>query len=345
VASGVSYRDMLSEFGVLGAAVVGFLVTLQLMDFFAPLSQAQRILFIAIGVAIVVAFGLYTRSMGRFLMFFLILIMMPLATTEIGTDGWITSIMEDIAKVNHFHPGWILVYTSAIMVVLRFFAGPIVHVMSPLGLLAFSAVLAIVGLYTLSFSAGMVIFAAATLYGIGKTFFWPTMLGVVSEQMPKGGALTLNAISGIGMLAVGTLGFPYIGTLQANKEIAAITNSEVARKVPGLVEGNRLTVVEDKNIYEIIHYQAISDNKLDTLLKELPPGKREEVTTKIADIRGQSIQGALANMVIFPIIMLVGYLILIIYFTAKGGYKAEVLVGHKAVDAKFTGGVSGAIEA
>ena len=44
---------------------------------------------------------------------------------------------------------------------------------------------------------GALIFLAATLYGFGKTFFWPTMLGVVSEQTPKGGALTLNAISGL----------------------------------------------------------------------------------------------------------------------------------------------------
>ena len=168
--------------------------TLQLIDFFSAggaveLTQSQYAIFIGIGVAMVVAFGVYTRSLGRPLMFFLILIMMPLATTEIGTDGWITGIMEGIAEKNHFHAGWVLVYTSAIMMVLRFFAGPIVHKLSPLGLLAISAVLAIVGLYTLSFTAGLVIFAAATLYGVGKTFFWPTMLGVVAEQLPKGGAL------------------------------------------------------------------------------------------------------------------------------------------------------------
>ncbi len=49
-------------------------------------------------------------------------------------------------------------------------------------------------------------------------------------------------------------------------------------------------------------------------------------------------------MIVFPIIMLCGYLLLIGYFKAHGGYKAEVLVGHKAVDAKFTGGVAGAME-
>ena len=58
------------------------------------------------------------------------------------------------------------------------------------------------------------LFLAATLYGVGKTFFWPTTLGVVSEQYPRGGALLLNAIAGVGMIAVGTIGGPAIGTLQ-----------------------------------------------------------------------------------------------------------------------------------
>ena len=39
--------------------------------------------------------------------------------------------------------------------------------------------------------------------------------------------------------------------------------------------------------------------------------------------------------------MAVGYLILILYFRAIGGYKAEVLVGHAAEDEKFTGGTEG----
>lgn len=333
VASGVSYREMLSEFGVLGAAVVGFLVVLQLMDFFSdgntrPLGAGEKAVFIAIGVAIVLAFGFYTRAIGRFLMFFLILIMIPLATTEIGTDGWITGIMEGIAKDN-FHAGWILVYTSAIMMVLRFFAGPIVHKLSPLGLLAMSCVLAIVGLYTLSFTAGFMIFVAATLYGVGKTFFWPTMLGVVSEQTPRGGALTLNAISGIGMLAVGTLGFPYIGALQADKENAAlISNTTVTNELPGLVEDGKLTVLEDKSIYEVIHYQAISKKLLDALFMELPEDKRQSVEKSIKEVGDQSKQGALATMTVFPAIMLVGYIVLIIYFNARGGYKVQQIDGE-----------------
>ena len=170
-AAGVSYRDMLAEFGFLGAAIVGFLLILQFMDFFTGIPRFQEKIIrdgaevivlvgwlkwtiVAIGVLIVLAFGGYTRSLGRPFLFFMILIMIPLATTEIGTDGWITSIMEGITA-GKFHPGWILVYTSIIMVIMRFFAGPIVHAISPLGLLAVSAGLAIIGLYTLSFTAGM----------------------------------------------------------------------------------------------------------------------------------------------------------------------------------------------
>ena len=44
-----------------------------------------------------------------------------------------------------------------------------------------SAAIAACGLVFLSKATGMTILLAATLYGFGKTFFWPTMLGVVAE--------------------------------------------------------------------------------------------------------------------------------------------------------------------
>jgi len=280
-------------------------------------------------VGIVVGFGAYTKALGRPLMFFLTLIMIPLATTEIGTDGWITGIMEGVAK-DKFHPGWILVYTSVIMMVLRFFAGPILHKMSPLGLLTTSSVLAIVGLFMLSSAAGIMIFVAATLYALGKTFFWPTMLGVVSEQTPKGGALTLNAISGLGMLAVGTLGFPYIGALQANRQIQAVVETEAAKKAPGLVVNGKLTAVDNRSIYEVIKYQAIDDAKLGAALAALPPAEVKDATEKVASARGASNQGALGSMVIFPFIMLASYVVLMLQFKAKGGYKPVELVAQPA---------------
>ena len=229
--AGVSYREMLGEFGAFGALIGFGLIFWQLGDVaFKPLfdylglgktelfgyglSVVVPVLLTALSIVI---FAIYTKSFGRPIMAFLIIIMMPLAITEIGTDGWISSLMEGPMKTLEYNAGWVLVYTSAIMMVLRFFAGPIVHKLSPIGLLIASSVLAIAGLFALSKTGdsglGLIV-AAATLYAFGKTFFWPTMLGVTSEQCPKGGSLSLNAISGIGMIAVGILGFPFIGQLQ-----------------------------------------------------------------------------------------------------------------------------------
>jgi len=348
VAAGVSYRDMLAEFGILGALVVGFLLTLQLIDFFSvgrTPTSGEKWIYIGIGIAIVAAFGAYTRSLGRPFMFVMILIMIPLATTELGTDGWITGIMEGVTK-GRFHPGWILIYTSFIMMVLRFFAGPIVHSLSPLGLLATSAILAVVGLLFLANATGMaLIFAAATLYALGKTFFWPTMLGVVSDQTPRGGALTLNALGGIGMLAVGVLGFPYIGALQADKKIDMIAATPAAQGAPGLVENGRLsqTVLDDKEIYEVIPYKTVNDAQLATATATLSDAQKDEI--KAAG--DASSQRALANMAIFPAIMLAFYIGLIVYFRSRGGYKAHILATPHdqpvVPDEKFTGGVPGAV--
>lgn len=317
--AGVSYREMLAEFGILGAGIVGFLTSLQLMDFFPGVS---KMIWIVLCAALVIAFGLYTRSLGRPILFVLCLLMIPLATTEIGTDGWITGIMEGVAH-GKFHPGWVLVYTSAIMLVLRFFAGSIFHKISPLALLAACAALAIVGLTFLSGAKGLAaIFLAATLYGVGKTFFWPTMLGVVSEQTPKGGALTMNAIGGIGMLAVGTLGFPYIGVLQTKTQQDALAQSaEVAQAVPGIVQNGELQVLEEKSIYEVLKYNAISDDKVGELVSALPADKMESAKELVGSVRNGSNQKALRSMAIFPAIMLAGYLGLLLYFKARGGYK------------------------
>ncbi|MCP4480882.1 MAG: MFS transporter, partial [Planctomycetaceae bacterium] len=214
-----------------------------------------------------------------------------------------------------FDPGWILVYTSFIMMVLRFFAGPIVHSLSSLGLLMLSCVLAIAGLWCLSLAEGVaIIFAAATLYALGKTFFWPTMLGVVAEQTPRGGALTLNAISGIGMLAVGTLGTPYIGALQAEKEIQAVK--------PLVVSVQEDQITESKTIYEIISYRVLDKDKVTELVvNKAPEAEQAKLQAEIDKASSGSGQKALASITIFPLIMLLCYIAMWFYFKSKGGYK------------------------
>ena len=117
--AGVSYREMLAEFGAFGA-IIGFgLIFMQLGEVFHWGMPVTAILtFLVAG-----AFGVYTRSLGRGILAFLIIIMMPLATTEIGTDGWINGLMEGPMKEAGYNPGWVLVYTSAIMMVLQVLCG------------------------------------------------------------------------------------------------------------------------------------------------------------------------------------------------------------------------------
>ncbi len=301
--AGVSYREMLGEFGAFGALIGFGLIFMQLGEVFGWSMTITAVL----TAIVAIGFGMYTGSFGRPIMGFLIVIMMPLATTEIGTDGWISGLMEEPMKVAGFNAGWVLVYTSAIMMVLRFFAGPIVHKTSPIGLLIISSVLAIAGLLALSMTGSsglLVIFAAATLYGFGKTFFWPTMLGVTAEQCPKGGALTLNAISGVGMIAVGVLGFPYIGFLQERTASAELEMSSQDTAAEVLVEKQYMGVA----------YQAIDVDKAAEIDND---GGTEALAA--ANKAGQF--DALGKMAMFPAIMLVCYIVLFMYFKSKGGYE------------------------
>jgi hypothetical protein len=320
VAAGASYREMLGQFGIVGALIVLSLIIREMLGNVFGFSPAVQL---TVGIIALAAFGAAARSLGRPMLIFLLLIMIPLATTEIGTDGWITSLMEPEMTKLGANAAWVLVYTSFIMMVLRFCAGPIVHRISPLGLLAVSSVIAACGLFFLSKSAGITILLAATVYGFGKTFFWPTMLGVVSERFPKGGALTLNATGGVGMLGVGVLGFPLIGLLQENA---------VRDKLPPAVYAQVST--DKEGVFG--SYKAVDPDKV----KTLSPAEEKQVTTSADEGKKE----ALATMAIFPCIMLVCYLILIAYFRSKGGYEAEVLTGHAADDAKFTGGLEGAVE-
>src|SRR6478609_9021842 len=109
------------------------------------------------------------------------------------------------------------IWTNVLMFTLRFFAGPIVHKINPIGLLFASAALGTIGLYLLGNPAVDTVWpwvAAVTIYGIGKTFYWPTLLGVISERFPKGGALALGLSGGVGMIGAGILGGPGIGYKQ-----------------------------------------------------------------------------------------------------------------------------------
>jgi MFS family permease len=311
VAANVPYFQMLREFGAGSCYVVSFFLLAGLSQILVILGIPPLSLGMQAVLALVptVLFALYVKSFGRPMFVLLLLVMVLLATTELGTDSWIADIMRTVLASPTLGIMF-LVWTSAIMFVLRFFAGPIVHKLSPLGLLAASAAVAAVGLFWLSRagSAPAVLFAAATFYGLGKTFFWPTTLGVVSEQYPKGGALMLNAIAGVGMIAVGTIGNPAIGAV-LDRDFAA----EVRAVDPTLAQ-------------QVLTTKAGVFGEAEGL----DPAKRAQITEPahaqtINDIEHRTKQASLGKIAVLPFIMLLCYLGLIVYFRSRGGYKAEQL--------------------
>src|SRR6202008_860062 len=144
------------------------------------------------------------------LLLFLFAIHAMVGSVELGVDTWMINISKPVLG----NDNWALIafiWTNVLMFGLRFFAGPIVHKISPVGLLFASALIGTTGLWLLGFPATTTTWlwvGAVTVYGLGKTFYWPTMLGVVSERFPKGGALALGFSGGGGLVGRGLPGGP-----------------------------------------------------------------------------------------------------------------------------------------
>jgi MFS family permease len=222
--SGISAMAMMGEVGLLGTAVVVALLGLWLSRDIVPsllrvvnLPESLSWLGWALAAALWIGFGSLSQfRLGHWMLAFLYILHALVGYVELGTDSWIT----DITKTVLASPDLALmafIWTNVLMFTLRFFAGPIVHKISPVGLLFASAVVGTIGLWLLGLpatSTTLLWLGAVTVYGLGKTFYWPTMLGVISERFPKGGALALGFSGGVGMLSAGLLGGPGIGYMQ-----------------------------------------------------------------------------------------------------------------------------------
>ena len=319
VAAGVSYRAMLAEVGWAGAFIVAALIVMEIstnvLDV-AALKDTWVQLGIAAGIAAL--YGFYARSFGRPMFVFLLLVMLLLATTELGTDSWVKDLLGPaINDSMGIDSGWVLVYTAAIMMTLRFLCGPLVEALQPLGVLIVSALLAATGIFWLSAIGGgdtgaVVIIIAATVYGIGQTFFWPTTLGFVSEQFPRGGAMTINVIAGVGMLGVGILGNVWLGNVQDTSVVAALEEQS-----PALVE----RYVEDRPASLFGEYRALS---------EAAGGASGPDAEALAAATTTGKMEALRKVVILPVLMLAAYLGLLFWFKARGGYRPAELVEEQA---------------
>ncbi|HET6381794.1 MAG TPA: MFS transporter [Armatimonadota bacterium] len=121
------------------------------------------------------------------------------AACELAPGQW---VQFALTRTVHMQGILLLVYVSGIMFLMRHFAGPLAHRFSPVGLLWLSALLAGFGLTALSFAKSPVTgILAATVWGTGVCYMWPTMLGVTAERFPKGGALLLAFMGTAGNLS------------------------------------------------------------------------------------------------------------------------------------------------
>jgi MFS family permease len=343
--SGVSFKDMLGELGLVGAAVICGLLAL----FFKSDLGLPPLVAGGIAAGLLAAFGAATGfRFGHLLLAALLIIQALVGYVELGTDSWISKITGTI--MNSPANGLLLfVYTSGLMFILRFFAGPIVERISPLGLLAVSALFGAAGLTMLGNAEGAVMCViAATVYGIGKTFLWPTMLAVVSEQFPKGGAITIGAAGGVGMLAAGLLGGPGIGFLQDQNASAKLRESNAAvydrykapkeneflwMKTVGL-DGSKVGVLEDggKEAQRALELMQNENAKPEAIAAQKtlvdwwtssagPEAAADKPLVEAAGLFGG--RQALKLTAFVPATMFVCYALLLAWFATRGGYKAR----------------------
>lgn len=139
------------------------------------------------------------------------------AATELGTNQWLGALLQGAGVSGIL----VLVFINGLMAIGRSFAGPFVHRLNPNGMLILSALLACIGLLLLSRVSGYAAFGAAFVFAAGICFFWPTMLGFVSEYLPKTGALGLSLMGGAGMFST-SLVIPIMGKWYDDFKAAAV---------------------------------------------------------------------------------------------------------------------------
>jgi len=326
---GLSFGEMYKDVGILGSIVVCFVLYL----FFSGGLGLNTT--VSAGIAIVllvVASGMTKFSVGAWLIFVLFLTHALVGAVELGTDGWIQNITGNILTPDQ---GKILfVFTSFVMFSLRFCADFIEKKLklSPIGILLVCSILGVIGLNMVSgistFTGAII---ALTVYALGKTFFWPTMLAVIGDRFPRTGAVAMSIMGGIGMMSAGLIGSPGLGyakdrfageALQSANEAAyAEYKSESSSKflffgeVNGL-DGGKLGAIQGK--LGDARAELAKDGNAD------PKAALEKLTDTERQVHKASIDGdrktLLADAAI-PATMAVIYLLLLLYFKAIGGYK------------------------
>lgn len=283
VKAGVPFMDMLKQVGFLGASLAAFMLIYQiggevLSDVFGFYKKPDDWFFYSLigGIAVGGTFGLITKSIGKPLFFFLCILMIPVATAELSTDNWIKQLMTPVMEGDlGISANWAIIFSAGVMMLLRLYAGRILQIASPPMIMAVSGILSASALYWLGTSAsGILVLVAFTIYAVGQTYYWPCILGFVAERFPKGGALTLNTVSAMGLLSLGMIGNPILGVAQ-DKSIykqAQVHTPELAKA----------TTADSPFLW--MTYEVIDTNKFTQFGAESISGRGEAISTALQPV-------------------------------------------------------------
>lgn len=320
-AKGLKMGEMLKDVGLLGGAVVAFMLYLFFKGTLAPLapegSFIPQIVAILIALATLGIIGKTTGfAIGHWLIFVLFITHGLVGAVELGTDGWMQNITGAI--LNETQGKILFVITSLGMFLLRFSAHFIEKKLglNPISLLFVSAIIACIGLNAVAAiqSFGPAV-GAVLIYSIGKTFFWPTMLAVVGDRFPATGAVAMSLMGGIGMMSAGLIGSAGLGYFKdryAAEELKA-ADPAIAQEWSSKDQSSKFLTFESVN--------PIDPKRLEEA-KKMTKEERSETQQVVvdADIKGN--RSTLKTDSVIPATMAVIYLLLIFYFKSIGGYKA-----------------------
>ena len=271
-------------------------------------------------------------AVGAVLLFMLFVAHALVGAVELGTDGWAQNITGNLLTPTE---GKILfVFTSLVMFSLRFCADWIERRLglSPIGLLLVCSILACVGLNLVStVDTFMGALLALTVYAVGKTFFWPTMLAIVSDRYPRTGAVAISIMGGIGMMSAGLIGATGLGYAKdrfagaaleaANPAVYAEYKAEKPSQFLIFAEANGL---DGAKLGKVQKKLADARAELEAAGQGDPKAAIEKLSSDEQAVHAASIEGDRQTLVAdsaIPATMAVIYLLLLLYFKSIGGYK------------------------